>query len=197
MTIEMTTANRGRSMKTLDNLSWTHPLNAFGNDELIRREPLADHNVHPARDIGLDASDLNLVVLVDDEDVRTGLIDLQRLLRHQQRALALALFGHDGDQLSVNQHAVGIGEHRSHLDRVSPLIHRIVEEVDFSGAGIAAAVRELDVDDILAALTRGLLLAYVEHLALRDREAGVDRVLTDDGGQRAIRRADEVADRHR
>ena len=89
------------------------------------------------------------------------------------------------------------GEDRPDLDRVSPLIHRIVQEINFSGARVAAAVRELDVNDILATLARGLLFAHGEHRALGDREARVDRVLTDDGGQRAIGRTDKVADRHR
>ena len=60
----------------------------------------------------------------------------------------------------------------------------------------AAAVRELQVDDVLGGLHRALLFADRKYLALADRKVHIDRILADDGRQDAAVRPDEIADRN-
>ena len=73
-----------------------------------------------------------------------------------------------------------------------------VDEIDLAGLRVAAAVGEHEVNHRVRRVRRAALcLTQVENLALRYRKACVDRVLRDDGGERAARRADEIADRER
>jgi hypothetical protein len=91
-------------------LAGPHLLNAFSDDPLVRRKPLAHNDVGAADGAGLDAADDDLFAIVDHQNERTGLIDLERLLRHDEHVLAISSFRHDGDQLAVDQDPIGIGK---------------------------------------------------------------------------------------
>ena len=158
--------------------------------------PLVTVSCWPVPWADFDAAHFDLAGAVDHQHEGTALVDLDRLLRDQQRSLRLADLGDHGDELAVDEHAVGIGEHRAHLHRVRPLVDRHIDEIDLAGMRVAAVVGKPDVDDRVHRV-RLPLLAELEHLALRDGKGDVDRVLPDDGRQRAGRGSDEVADRDR
>src|SRR4051812_39106832 len=96
MTIETTKASRGRSMKMseimsasgrrqlgfLHHLAGPDFLDAVDDDVLALAQARGDDDVGILVISGLDAALLDLVLVVDHQEVRAGLVDLHRGLRH-------------------------------------------------------------------------------------------------------------------
>src|SRR5438034_5241712 len=103
MTIEMTKASRGRSMKTSeitalgplagrqhrdrDGLSDARLLDPIDDDLLALLQPVGDDDIAPVLRPGRDPPHLDLVVGVYDQHERAGLIELQGGLRDDQARL--------------------------------------------------------------------------------------------------------------
>ena len=163
MTIETTKASRGRSMKMPEIMvaqprarvrarrqqdrrpARPGPGRTFWMPSTITCSPSlharGDDDVGAALRAGLHAALLDLVLVVDDQHVVAGLVDLQRRLRHHQPRLFLA-FADDGrHELAVGQGALGIGHGRPHDQRVGLLVDLRIGEVPDAALRIFLAVR--------------------------------------------------------
>ena len=122
MTIETTKASRGRSMKMpeimaqpppgrrsvavcLHDLAGPHLLDAVDDHLLAFLHARGHDDVGAALRAGLHAPLLDLVLVVDDQHVVAGLVDLQRRLRHHQPRRLLALADDGRHELAVGQGA--------------------------------------------------------------------------------------------
>src|SRR5262245_2010830 len=153
------------------------------------------HYVGAAVGAGLNAPLLDLVLGIDDKDVVSGLIDLQRRLRDHQARRLLPLADDGGDELPVGQHPFGIGHGGAHDQRVGPLIDLRVGEVPGAAMGVLLAVGQAQPDLDLAEFAALLAPRLADRLEVANahRKQHIDRILAHDGGQHAARRVDEVA----
>ena len=137
MTIETTNASRGRSMKMseimgspsaprrglhhqfLHRLAGAHLLNAVDDHVLACLEARRDDHIGVAVGAGMHRAPLDLVLAVDDERIVAGLIDLEGRLRDDKAWLFAPLLDHRGDELAVDQQAVGVGNRRPRMISVS------------------------------------------------------------------------------
>src|SRR4029453_18553130 len=123
MTVETTTASRGRRMNSdeivmalllgLGGCCRRHgrrhrhavadALLALDDALLASLKPLGHDQLAVAHDAALDAPQLNHVLVVDDEEIGTGLVERHRLLGHRHHGLRLALLEDDADGLAVGQ----------------------------------------------------------------------------------------------
>src|ERR1700688_280781 len=108
MTMAMTKASRGRSMKMLENivsvsrhgarrhdLTGTYLLYPLDNHQFSLFEAVRHDNFPSLLDAGRHASQLDLLRLVDHQDIAAGLIELDGGLRNHQRRSRLAPFRDD------------------------------------------------------------------------------------------------------
>src|SRR5262249_33492252 len=133
MTTEMTRARRGRRMKTEEITSSPgglgrdrarnlrrdgHPganaLLALNDDVLPLRDALLDDHEAFANRTQTNPSLFDAIVLADDEDVRSGLVDGHRRVRNDNHLVAGFLLDHDANGLALDQGGLRIGEDRAH-----------------------------------------------------------------------------------
>ena len=178
-------------------LAWPYLLDALDDDQFAGFEPVRDGDVSTLDRPKLQPPLLNLIVLPDDEHIGPGLIDLQRGLRDHQRLSWLAGRDRYVDYLARDEPTVGIGEYGAHSQSVGGLIDLDVEKIDRAGVRIFLTVRQDRADNDVGASPRRLRgpLPIVEHLLRGRRKQDVDRILADDGRERAGRLVDEIADR--
>src|SRR5271165_5927618 len=100
MTMAMTMANRGRSMKMPENtdlvsvsrhhgrgddLTGMHLLDSLDDDHFSLLEAIGHDDVSALLDAGRYAPQLDLLRVIDHEDIAAGLVELDGGLRNQQR----------------------------------------------------------------------------------------------------------------
>ena len=211
MTMEMTKARRGRSMKMAENMeaqfpgaalaatTWSGPhlLHALDDDQLAfleaERRPRRRALLGPGRD----APQLDLLRVVDQQDVAAGLVELERGLRDHQRAAAAR---RASTTTPTNRRRpacpCGFGSGaRTATVSVLPLTwmsrKSVRPRLRIEGA-VGQAHAHGDMPVRIAELGDAALV--VEHVALARLENHVDRVLAHDRRERAGWRTDQIAD---
>src|SRR5215467_283973 len=150
------------------------------------RKPLA---LCPEADTPL----LDFILLPHDEHIGTGLVDRDRRLRDHHDLVAALLFDDHAHGLSVGQHAVRVGKHRTDDLTIGSRVDLDVEKIDPPALVIERAVSQPHTSPHLA--VRARIAPRLEHLALRDGKEHLHRVLLDDCRQHASVRPDEIAGR--
>ena len=210
MTMAMTKASRGRSMKMPENIRLSFPARRVAATTWPGRtfwmpstmtsspslRPLVTTMSRALLDAGRDAPQLDLLRVVDHEHVAAGLIELDGGLRNDQRRSRRAPFHRDADDPTGDQKTVRVRQLRPHRHRIRRGVDLDVEEVAEAGMRIGAAVGQLDVNGYMRVLVGRLgdPALVVENIALARLKDHVDGVLADDRRQRPGRGTDQIAD---
>src|SRR5262245_15577033 len=212
MTIEMTIASRGRSMKTEEIMAsapagdgrdrrrcyrrvGSRPLDALDNDLLSLlqafnnggglRSYLAEAHAALAGD----------VVIIDHIHIAALLIGEDRGTRDGDDLPGRDGFQEDGNEFVCNELAKADSARRlfpqdriwndpADRDRIGALRDHVVDEIELAGLGVDSAVRKTKPDlHRLEAALFGILLAQLEGAARRHRKDDIHRVLADDRRQ--------------
>src|SRR3984893_655661 len=208
MTMAMTKASRGRSMKMLENivsvsrhdarrhdLTGTHLLYPLDNHQFSLLETVRHDNFSTLLDAGRHAAQLDLLRLVDHQDIAAGLIELDGGLRNHQRRSRCAPFRDDADDPTGDQKTLRVRHLRPHRDSVRGGLDLDVEQVGEAGMRIGAAIGQLDVNGHLRVLDARFdePALVVDYIALAWLKDDIDGVLPDDRRKRPGRRADQIA----
>src|SRR5262245_40564458 len=207
MTMAMTKASRGRSMKMPENISgsWhhvrsdhltgTHLLDSLDDDQLSLLEAGGHDNVTTALGAGRYAALLHLFRCVDHEDITARLVEQDGRLWDRQHRLWLTAFHGDADHSAWDQQALRIRQLRPHRHGVGAGIDLDIEEIVDTGMWIDAAIGQLDANRHLSGRVPRFenLMFVFEHIPLACLKEDIDRILADDRCELSGRGLNEVA----